>query len=148
KRRRDGPCEAARTRCARGGEPVGERALADDRRDGAKVAHSTFSATSYLVASGGLDDVPAAERGAPQRDAVAVDPVETASVGKGGGPVAELALDVEQLARLAAAVAEVPVGEDQRGDAGIREAAREGLQAVLARRPQAVAEDHERRMLG
>ena len=79
---------------------------------------------------------------------VGVDLVEAARVGERRGPVAELALDVEQLARLAAAVAEVPVGEDQRGDAGVREPARVGLEPVLAGAAEAVAEDHQRRALG
>ena len=116
-------------------ETVREGALADDRGDGA-------------VAGGRLDHVTAAERGAPQRDPLVVDLVEAAGVGERRGPVAELALDVEQLAGLAAAVAEVPVGEDERGDASVREPARVGLEPELAGRAEAVAEDHERRALG
>ena len=135
KRRHDRAGEAARARGARGGEAVGERALADDGGDGA-------------VAGGRLDHVAAAERGPPQRDPLVVDPVEAARVGERCRPVAELALDVEQLPRLAAAVAEVPVGEDERGDAGVREPARVGLEPELAGRAEAVAEDHERRALG
>jgi hypothetical protein len=92
--------------------------------------------------------MPACERGPPQRDPIVVDPVELACVGERCGPVAELALDVEQLPRLAAAVTEVPVGEDERGDPGVGEPLRIGLEPVLARATEAVAEDHERRVVG
>ena len=92
--------------------------------------------------------MPAGERGPPQRDPIVVDPVEAARVRERGGPVAELALDVEQLPRLAAAVAEVPVGEDERSDAGVGESLGVGLEPVLARPTEAVAEDHQRRALG
>jgi hypothetical protein len=90
----------------------------------------------------------AAEGRPPQRDPLVVDVIEAARVSERCSPVAELALDVEQLARLAAAVAEVPVGEGQRGDADVREAAGKGLEPVLARCSETVAEDHERRALG
>ena len=48
----------------------------------------------------------------------------------------------------AAAVAEVPVGEDQRGDARVGESLGVGLEPVLAGPAEAVAEDHQRRVLG
>ena len=133
--RRQRANEATRARGARGREAVREGALADDRGDRA-------------VTGGRLDHMAAAERGAPQGDPLAVDRVEAASVGERCGPVAQLALDVEQLARLAVAVAEVAVGEDQRRDAGVREPARVGLEPQLAGRAEAVAEDHQRRPLG
>ena len=135
KRRHERPREAARARGARRREAVRERALADDGGDGA-------------VAGGRLDHMPAAERGPPQRDPIVVDPVEAAGVRERCRPVAELALDVEQLAGLAAAVAEVPVGEHQRGDARVGEPLGVRLQAVLPRCAEAVAEDHQRRPLG
>jgi hypothetical protein len=42
---------------------------------------------------------------------------------------------------LAAAVTEVPVGEGQGGDAGLRETLGEGVQAHLAGRAEVVPED-------
>src|SRR5439155_21613937 len=123
--------EAARARGARGGETVREWALAHDGGDGA-------------VAGGRLDHMAAPERGPPQRDPLAVDPIEPARIGERCRPVAELALDVEQLARLAAAVSEVPVGEDERSHARICEPARVRLEPELAGRAEAVPEDHER----
>lgn len=134
-RRHDRAGEAARAHGTQGGQAVRERALADDRGDA-------------TVAGGCLDDVAAAERGPPQRDPIVVDPIEAAGVGERGGPVAELALDVEQLPRLPAAVAEVPVGEDQRGDARVGESLGIGLEPVLAGPTEAMAEDHQRRVLG
>jgi len=55
--------------------------------------------------------VAAAERGAPDRDGVRADAVERAREPQRGAPVLELAADVEQLARLAARIAEVAVRE-------------------------------------
>ena len=135
KRRHDRAGEAARARGADARKAVGEGALADDRGDGA-------------IAGGGLDHVTASERGAPQRDPLAVDPVEAARIGDRRRPVGELAFDVEQLARLAAAVAEVPVGERERGDPRVREPASVRLEPELPSRAEAVSEDHERRPLG
>src|SRR6476659_5749695 len=61
-------------------------------------------------------------------------------------PVGELSLDRQELPRVAAAVAEVPIGEGQGGDTGLREALGEGVQAHLARRAEAVPQDdHGRR---
>ena len=119
----------------RGGDPVGERALADDRGD-------------VAVALGGDQDVATAKRRSPQRDAGGVDSVQRSCVGERRGPVGELAFDVQQLPWVSAAVAEVAVGEDQCGDAGVGEAAGERLQAVLARRAEAVPKDHQRRVVG
>ena len=132
KRRHDRTGEAARARGADAGEAVGEGALADDRGDGA-------------VAGGGLDHVTTSERGAPQRDPLAVDPVQTARIGDRRRPVGELAVDVQQLARLPAAVAEVPVGEREGRDPRVRESASVRLEPELPSRAEAVSEDHERR---
>ena len=66
--------------------------------------------------------------------------------GDGGVPVGELSPDRQQLARLAAAVAEVAVGEGQRGDAGLGETFGESVQAHLACRAEAVPEDDHRRI--
>ena len=74
KRRHDRAGEAARARGADAGEAVGERALADDRGDGA-------------VAGGGLDHVTAPERSAPERNPLGVDLVEAARVGERRRPV-------------------------------------------------------------
>jgi hypothetical protein len=92
--------------------------------------------------------VAAAEGRPPERNPPGVDLVEAARVGERRRPVGELALDVEQLARLAATVAELPIGERERGDPGVREAAGKGLQPVLPGRAETVAEDHERWPLG
>src|SRR6478609_3228602 len=61
-------------------------------------------------------------------------------------PVGELSLDRQELARVAAAVTEVSVGEGQGGDTGRCEPLGEGVQAHLACRAEAVPEDdHGRR---
>ena len=55
----------------------------------------------------------------------------------GGIPVGELSLDRQQPAGLAAAVAKVPIGEGQRGDAGLCKTLGEGVQRIsrVAPRP-------------
>ena len=73
--------------CRPGGrEAIGEWALADYCGDAA-------------VTRGGDEHVTAAEGGAPECDALGIDLLEGARIGERRGPVAELALDVEQLAR-------------------------------------------------
>ena len=90
--------------------------------------------------------MPAAKGAAPDGNPGAVDVATIFHPSDGGIPVGELSLDRQQLPRLAAAVSEVPVGEGQGGDAGLREPLGEGVQAHLACRAEAVPEDdHGRR---
>jgi hypothetical protein len=63
---------------------------------------------------------------------------DDSSPSDGGIPVGELSLDRQQLAGLTAAVAEVPIGEGQGGDTGLREPLGEGIQAHLACRAETV----------
>ena len=98
-------------------DAVGERRLRDHRRE-------------PLALRGDLDHVPAGERGAPERDPVAVDAVEPAGVGDRRPPVVVLAADVDQQPRLAAGVAEVAVVEDERRVARRRRSARRRRRAA------------------
>ena len=116
----------------RGLQAVGHRALRDDRRDRGLLRRDR-------------ERVAAAERGAEQADAR--DPLQPARVGERAAPVLELAVDVQQLARLAAAGAEVAVVEQQRGEAGLGEALGVGGQALVAHRREAVAEHDGTRSL-
>src|SRR5215208_7258290 len=70
---------------------------------------------------GGDDDVPTAERGAPQRDPIGIHAFEAASAANRRAPVLELALDADQLARLATALAEAAVVERECREAGLGE---------------------------
>ena len=88
----------------------------------------------------------AAKGAAPDGNAGSVDVTTILHPCDGGIPVGELSLDRQELPRLAAAVAEVPIGEGQGGDAGLCEALGEGVKAHLACGAEAVPEDdHGRR---
>ena len=80
----------------------------------------------------------AAERTAPQCYPSAVDVGPSLHVGDSRIPVGELALDRQELARLTRTVTEVPVGERQRGDAGLREPSAKGVQTHLPGGAQAM----------
>src|SRR4029077_13024092 len=98
------------------------------------------------MAGGDGDGMTAAEGAAPDGNAGSVDVTTILHPCDGGTPVGELALDRQELPRLAAAVAEVPIGEGQGGDTRLGEPFGEGVQAHLACRAQAVPEDdHGRR---
>jgi hypothetical protein len=112
----------------RGLQAVGHRALRDDGRD-------------RRLLGGDRERVAAAEGGAEETHLR--DPLQPAGVGEPAAPVLELAVDVQQLPRLTAAGAEVAVVEDERGEAGGREALGVRRQALVAHRGQAVAE-HDR----
>jgi hypothetical protein len=88
--------------------------------------------------------VAAGERAAEQADAVRVDPVEVARVRQRAVEVRVLARDVEQLAGLAAAGAEVAVIEQQHPDPGRAEALGVGGEAQLLGRAEAVRHHHQR----
>ncbi len=98
------------------------------------------------MACGDCDGVAAAKGAAPDGNSGAVDVTTGPHVGDGRIPVGELSLDRQELAGLAAAVAEVPMGEGQGGDTGLREPLGEGVQTHLASGAEAVSEDdHGRR---
>jgi hypothetical protein len=114
-----------------GGGPVGERALGDRGGHG-------------VVARRGEERVPAAEGGAPQDDPRAIEILARADVVQGGPPVLELAVDVEQLPRLAGARSEVAVVEDQARVAGGLEALRVGVESHLLDGAESVRHDEHR----
>jgi hypothetical protein len=62
-----------------------------------------------------------------------IDPLKHAREVDRGTPVLELAVPVDKPARLALAVAEVPVVEDQRGDPGLGKAVGEGAEPGVVR---------------
>lgn len=113
------------------GEPVGERALGNHRRN-------------PRVARRGADDVPAGERGAPQDDPVRVDAVEKLRVCDGVAPILQLPAHRKQLARFAGARAEVPVVEHQSAVAGAAKAFGEGVETHLAHPAKAVSHHNHR----
>ncbi len=75
-----------------------------------------------LVARRGDDDVARGQRAAPHADALRIDAFDSACKGNGRGPVGELAMHGDQLARLTVAVAEIAVVEQQHIEAGGGEA--------------------------
>ena len=83
------------------------------------------------IFGGDDDDVPAAERGAPQRDPLWIHAFEAASAANDRAPVLELALDTDQLARLATALAKAAVVERECREAGLGEPPRVVEQPVL-----------------
>ena len=89
--------------------------------------------------------MPATKGASPDGNSGSVEVATILHPCDGGIPVGELSLDRQQLAGLAAAVTEVPVGEGQRGDAGLREPLGEGVQAHLACGAETVPEDDHRR---
>jgi hypothetical protein len=98
---------------------VEERDLADRRRDAA-------------VGRRGGQCVAATRRGPERRQPIAVDARQGAGGRDRRAPVLELAARLEQV-RLAAAVAEAAVVEDEGGDAGGGESLRERAQPVASR---------------
>jgi hypothetical protein len=59
-------------------------------------------------------------------------------------PVGQLAPDIEELSRRAGAVTEIAIVEDQTGEAGVREALSEGVEALVADRTETVGHDNAR----
>jgi hypothetical protein len=114
-----------------GREAIGERALRDDRRD-------------PPVGRPDGEHVAAGERAAEQADALRIDPVEVARVRQRAAEVSLLAGDVDQLAGLAAAGAEVAVIEQQHPDPGRAEALGVGGEAQLLGPAEAVRHHHQR----
>ena len=82
---------------------------------------------------------------APDSNAVSVEVTTILHPCDGGVPVGELSLDRQELAGLAAAVAEVPIRKRQCSDASLCEALGEGAEAHLACGTEAVPEDHHGR---
>ena len=119
-----------RRRQQRGLEAVGHRALGDDGGESADSAASVIACPP-----------PNEEPNSPTRSI----PGSAARVVDRGPPVRELAADVEQLARLAAAGAEMAVVEHERGQAGRGEALGVGGQALVVHGGEAVAEHDARR---
>ena len=79
-----------------------------------------------------------------QRDAIVIDTVQRAHELDRRRDVLALFADVEQLARLSAAVAEVPVGEVQRGDVRPRRTARALASSRISRdRAEAVTKNDD-----
>jgi hypothetical protein len=125
------PERLARRHPGRRGEAVGERRL---RHRGAQPR----------VAGGGVDRVAAGERRPPHGDPRRVDALVLAQPRERGVAVLVLAAHVEQLARLAAARAEVPEVDRERGDAGGGEQLAVAIELLVARRGEAVHEQDRR----
>src|SRR5271165_2013817 len=85
--------------------------------------------------------VAAAKGAAPDGNSCAIDIATILHPSDGRIPVGELSFDRQELAGLAAAVAEVPVGEGQCGDTGLCEPLGEGFQTHLAGGAEAMPED-------
>ena len=103
------------------------------------------AAATRRVVRGRRERVAAAHRGAEGRHALGVDARQRPGEGDRRPPVLELALRLEQV-RLAAAVAEAAVVEDERRDARRREALGEGPEPVAPRPREPVRHDHDRRL--
>src|SRR5438067_11926316 len=86
----------------------------------------------------------AAKRRAPQRDARGVDPFELLDERDRGVPVLVLVTDAYELARMATAVAEVPIVEHHGADSRLREPLRGPVQLHVAHAGQSVGQDHAR----
>ncbi|MNF58334.1 hypothetical protein D3C84_398860 [compost metagenome] len=83
------------------------------------------------------------ERGAPQNDPRGVHLAEAARIGNRGFPVFELTADVEELARLALAVAEVAIIEDEAGIPDSHETLGERRQSHPLRPAEAVPHHYD-----
>jgi hypothetical protein len=116
------------------GDDVEERHLADDRGD-------------PLVGGSGGERVSAAHRRPESRHPVGIDAGQGPPEGERRPPILELPARPEEV-RLAAAVAEAAMVEDQGLDAGGREALGEGPQAVAPGSRKAVCHHHQRRRTG
>jgi hypothetical protein len=92
------------------------------------------------------DDVSTAERVTPQRHPVGVEVVPSPNPGDGGSEVLALSGEVDDLARMAAALPEAAVVEDQGGDAVGGEPFGIGKQPVHGA-AEAVGEDDNRQTL-
>lgn len=127
---------AGRTEGQTGGEAVGKRTLRDH-------------GSQPVVVCRGCQHMTTAEGGSPDDDAAGIDIVAAAGKSDGGLPVLQLLPDIQQLARLAFAVAEVAVIKDQTGVAGGTEALGEGIKAHDAGAAQTMGhDDHGRRTPG
>src|ERR1700722_6737389 len=87
-----------------------------------------------------------AKGAAPDRNSCSINTATILHPSDGRIPVGELSFDRQELAGLAAAVAEVPIGEGQGSDTGLCEPLGECIQTHLAGGAEAVPEDdHGRR---
>ena len=118
-----------------GADPIDQRADADRRRDAGAGDRQRL-------------DVAAAEREAPDRDAIGIDLVAVANVGEGGTPVLSLPRRAHQRPRLAAAVAEVPVVEGEDREFGGGEALGEGVEPLPTHAGEARRHHHTGRRPG
>jgi hypothetical protein len=94
--------------------------------------------------SGESHDVTAAERASPDGDPRGINALERAGIGNRRSPVRQLTTDVQQLARLTIAVAEVAVIEDESRESGLGEALGVCVQALVAYCREAVRQDDAR----
>src|SRR4051812_9510008 len=86
----------------------------------------------------------AAEGASPDGDPRGIDALERAGIGNCRSPVLKLTTDVQQLARLTVAVAEVAVIENQGREPGLGEALGELVEALVAHSREAVRQDYAR----
>jgi hypothetical protein len=89
-------------------------------------------------------DVTAAERGSPDGDPRGIHTFERAGIGNRRSPVLKLTTDVQQLARLPVAVAEIAVIENAGREPGLGEALGVCVEALVAHSREAVRQDYAR----
>jgi hypothetical protein len=88
--------------------------------------------------------VTTAERATPERDPRGFDALQLTGVSERRGPILELAFDVEELARLALASAEVTVVKRENGKSAGLKALCIPVEAHLLDRAQTVTHHHQR----